>query len=243
MTDAELYARGMETLIASWRVIARGPRGAAVEDLGGGSAAVFPTGLERAIYNNAVVARDRPPAERTETLDAIEAAYSAAGVDRFAVWAHEDDGALRADLERRGCRHTESTRAMAMGLDDIAVPRQEVDLAPADRQDHLRIIGGPPELLGGADLSPLRLLVGRLGDESVSTAIAFHHDGDCGIYDVATLEHARKRGLATALIAHHLHDARAGGCLTASVQSTPAGESVYAAVGFRDLGLILEYVP
>jgi predicted GNAT family acetyltransferase len=57
------------------------------------------------------------------------------------------------------------------------------------------------------------------------------------------LEHAWRRGLGTALTAVHLHDALARGCRTASVQSTKMAERIYAAVGFRDLGQILEYVP
>ena len=48
---------------------------------------------------------------------------------------------------------------------------------------------------------------------------------------------------ARRLTAVHLHDALARGCRTASVQSTKMAERIYAAVGFRDLGQILEYVP
>ena len=47
---------------------------------------------------------------------------------------------------------------------------------------------------------------------------------------------------ATALTTIHLHDARARGCRTASLQSTATAERVYTAVGFRDLGRIIEYV-
>jgi predicted GNAT family acetyltransferase len=60
---------------------------------------------------------------------------------------------------------------------------------------------------------------------------------------VGTVEKARRRGLGTALTAAQAHDARARGCRTASLQSTEMAERVYAAVGFRDLGRILEYVP
>ena len=73
--------------------------------------------------------------------------------------------------------------------------------------------------------------------------MAFDHHGDCGIYNVTTLPHARRRGLGTALTALHLHEARGRGCLTASLQSTEVAEGVYAAVGFRDLGQIFELVP
>jgi hypothetical protein len=40
-----------------------------------------------------------------------------------------------------------------------------------------------------------------------------------------------------------VHDARARGCQTASLQSTEMAQRMYAALGFRDLGRILEYVP
>jgi ribosomal protein S18 acetylase RimI-like enzyme len=243
MNDADLYVRGIATLVASWEVTARGSRGAAVERLRGGSAAVFPVDPERQLYNNAVPDRDLGPADRGEALAAIEAAYSAAEVDRFAVWMHESDEAMRADLEQRGYTFAESTRAMGMLLDEVDMPRPEVDLAPADWAEHLHILGSPPGLLAGADLSAFHLFVASLEGESVSTAVALDHEGDCGIYDVATLEHARNHGLATALTALHVHDALARGCRTASIQSTSSAERLYAAVGFRDLGRILEYVP
>jgi len=37
------------------------------------------------------------------------------------------------------------------------------------------------------------------------------------------------------------YEARARGCRTATLQATPMAENIYAALGFRDLGLILEY--
>jgi hypothetical protein len=39
----------------------------------------------------------------------------------------------------------------------------------------------------------------------------------------------------------HLRGALARGCETATVQATPMAERLYAALGFRDLGRILEY--
>ena len=45
-------------------------------------------------------------------LDAISAAYAAAGVTGYAVWVHESDAGMRA-LERRGYRLVESTRRWA----------------------------------------------------------------------------------------------------------------------------------
>ena len=180
---------------------------------------------------------------RADAIDAMEAAYAAAGVTRFPAWVHETDGAMRGDLRRRGYALAESTRAMGVALDDIRQPRPDVELGRPSWDEYLRTFGLPPGLLSGADHAAFHLLVARLDGEDVATALAFDLAGDCGIYNVGTLERARRRGLATALTALHLHEARARGCLTASLQSTEMAERVYAAVGFRDLGRILEYAP
>jgi hypothetical protein len=121
-TDSNLYRRGAATLIASWEEYARGAAGAAVQRLPGVAIAVFPNEPERGVYNNAPLERDLAAAERENALDAMEAAYASAGVERFAVWAHETDLALRTDLERRGYTLDTATRAMGLSLDGMRVP-------------------------------------------------------------------------------------------------------------------------
>lgn len=241
MKHRDLYDRGVATLLTSWEVYARSSRGAAVIRLPGAAAAVFPDEPERRIYNNAVLERELASADPACAIAAVEETYAKADVGRFAVWAHETDVATRAELERWGYTIDESTRAMGMSLNDVRVPRPEIELGPADWDEHRRTLGLPSGLLEGVDQSVVQVLVARLNGENVATAVAVDHEGDCGVYNVGTLEHARKRGLATALIAIHVHQALARGCRTASVQSTPMAESVYAAVGFCDLGRILEY--
>ena len=49
-TDAGLYVRGSDTLLASWEAYACGAVGAAVKRLPGVAAAVFPHEPERAVY-------------------------------------------------------------------------------------------------------------------------------------------------------------------------------------------------
>jgi ribosomal protein S18 acetylase RimI-like enzyme len=83
----------------------------------------------------------------------------------------------------------------------------------------------------------------RLEGEAAAAALAFDHDSDCGIFNVETLPRARRRGLGTALAALLVHDALARGCQTASLQATPMAQRLYATVGFRNLGRILEYAP
>ena len=243
LTDTDLYLRGANTLLASWEQYARGATGAAVRRFPGVATAVFPYDPERSVYNNALLVRDLAASERAHAISDMEAAYERAGITRFAAWVHERDEAMRSALVRRGYTVDEVTRAMGMSLDDIRLPRPDIKLGPEDWSEHLRLAGMPRGFLSGMDPSAFHVLVTSLDGENVSTAIAFDFAGDCGIYNVGTLEPARRRGLATALTAIQVHDARARGCQTASVQSTEMAERVYAAAGFRDLGRILEYVP
>jgi ribosomal protein S18 acetylase RimI-like enzyme len=243
LTDADLYVRGTQTLLASWEEYTRGAAGAAVRRSPGVAVAVFPNQPEGAVYNNALLQRNLAATERADALDAMEAAYAAAGVTRFAAWVHESDQAMRGDLQRRGYTLEETTRAMGMALDEVRLPRPRIELGPPDWMEYLRVLGVPLGLLRGVDHAAFHVLVARLDGENVATAMALDHGGDCGIYNVTTLEHARRRGLGTALTALHVHDALTRGCQTASLQSTQMAERVYAAVGFRDLGRILEYVP
>jgi hypothetical protein len=120
LNDAELYERGAKTLVASWEEYARGASGASVERLPGVAAAVFPHGPERAVYNNAIFDRGLPRGRRAEAIHAMERAYAAGGVSRFAAWVHEADLPLRRGLEHRGYRVLESTQIMAMELDGSA---------------------------------------------------------------------------------------------------------------------------
>ena len=243
VAEVELYRRGAATLVASWEEYAREATAAELVRAPGVAIAVFPIEPERSVYNNALLEQELDAPERAEAIDAIESVYRQAGVMSFAAWVHESDAAMRADLEQRGYTVTESTRAMGMSLDDIPLPRPEHDFAPPDWAEYLRVIDVSPQLLCGGDHTAFHVLIAQLDGESAAAAMAFDLDGDCGLYNVGTLEHARRHGLGTALTVAHLYDAVDRGCVTASLQSTPMAEGVYATAGFRDLGRILEFSP
>jgi ribosomal protein S18 acetylase RimI-like enzyme len=246
VVDAELYLRGTETALASWAAYADGSRDATVARLPGVAVAVFPAEPERGVYNNAVLAHGLGRAGRTDALDGMEAAYSSAGIRRFAAWVHGTDRAMRADLVARGYRIDTTTLAMGMAVGDLRLPRPRLDLGPPDWPAYLRLLvrdGAEPGLLGGVDPSVFHPVIARLRGDDVAAGLAFDLGDDCGIYNVGTLPHARRRGLGTAVTALLVHDAAARGCRTVSLQATAMGERVYAAVGFHDLGRILEHVP
>jgi ribosomal protein S18 acetylase RimI-like enzyme len=239
-TDAELYRRGCATLVASWAEYASGCEAATVRRLPGVDVAVFARDPERAVYNNALLRRDAPAATALEDL---AAAYGAAGVRHFAAWVHDSDEAARVALVARGYTLDTTTRAMGMPLRDLPVPDPGIEVRPVDWPDYLAMADLPPDFLRTADHAALHPLVGRDGDGIVAAALAYDHEGDCGIYNVATVPRARRHGFATAVTATQLHHARNRGCETASLQSTPMAERLYAALGFRDLGSFLEYAP
>jgi ribosomal protein S18 acetylase RimI-like enzyme len=235
--------RGIETLLASWEAYACAAADAAVQRLPGVTVAVFPHEPERGVYNNALLERHLDAARRARAIDAMEAAYAAAGVARFAAWVHDSDEAMRLELEARGYPLDTSTRAMAVALDDVRMPAPQINAVPLSWSEHLNVFDLPPDLLANGAHDAFRLLAARVDGRNVAVAMTFDHNGDCGVYNVGTLEPYRRRGLATALTALHLRDAAARGCRTASVQATAMAEHVYARVGFRDLGRHLEYVP
>jgi GNAT superfamily N-acetyltransferase len=240
--DTELYDRGIRTLVASWQAFAAGAADAEVHHLDGVTAAIFPSGPEREVINNALLAEGLSRAGRAAALEVMESRYRTAGIDRFAAWVREDDSPMRADLERRGYTVDTTTLAMGLSLDRIALPRPQVDQTPPAWSDYRRVFL-PDGLLAGWDPASFHLTLGRLDGEVVAAAISLDVDADCGIYNVETVERARRRGLATSLTLRQLYEARDRGCTTASLQSTPMADRVYAAAGFRALGRIVEYVP
>jgi ribosomal protein S18 acetylase RimI-like enzyme len=132
---------------------------------------------------------------------------------------------------------------MAMPLADLRIPPPNLDLATPAWDDYLRTFELPAGLLHGADLPMFHVAVAQLDGRDASTATTFDLDGDCSVTNVGTVTWARRRGLGTAITVLALHRARERGCVTASLQSTPMAEGVYSAIGFRDLGRYLEYVP
>jgi ribosomal protein S18 acetylase RimI-like enzyme len=131
---------------------------------------------------------------------------------------------------------------MGMALDEIRVPRPEIEELSREWRAHLDYLwsdGVPEGFLAGVAPGVFR----AVNAGPLATGIAFECDGDCGVFNIGTRPSARRRGLGTAVTALLVHEAAEHGCRTASLQSTAIAEHVYAGVGFRDLGLILEYVP
>jgi GNAT superfamily N-acetyltransferase len=196
-------------------------------------------------------------------LPAIADAYADSGVRAWTVWVpeadmdaaallasagHALDGVPRAMVAHLGDVGRTSSLATTGGRNPVSTPHVEVtrDTETFGRVsgevfgiypegvDPPPVVGNPLDGIGGA----AHLYVARLDGEVVATTGTYDHDRDAGVYWVATAPEARGHGLATALMVRALGDARDRGCLTASLQATAMGASIYARLGFRDLGAL-----
>lgn len=240
MRDEELFERSVDTLIESWAYLASGSPGAELVRAEGAAIAAFVHSPDREFLNNAVLGRR--PANLEVTIAAIEETYARQGIEHFAVWVHESEAEVAAELRARGYAFDSATRTMAMPVEELedvdGSTLEVIEPGPAE----FWAVDGPEGLTPELDPAGACFYVARLDGENVSMLMAFDHAGDCGIYMVGTVEAARRRGIATALAAQAVTAARERGCLTVSLQSTAMAERVYAQVGFRDLGLWREYV-
>ena len=94
-----------------------------------------------------------------------------------------------------------------------------------------------------ADDPNVQLLVGRLDEKPVGTAVAIQSAGASGVVAVGTLPEARRRGVGTALTWAAVEAGRQRGFDTVVLQSSAMGFPVYSAMGFRTVATYAVYAP
>jgi GNAT superfamily N-acetyltransferase len=88
----------------------------------------------------------------------------------------------------------------------------------------------------------VRLAVGYLDGQPVSSAAAIRSGATIGVYAVATVERARRRGIGRAVTWAAIDAARsAWGGTIAILQSSDMGLSVYRSMGFEEVARYTEY--
>lgn len=230
---------------AFYRLLGERSAGGAVLERDGVLAAIIPACPGRSVMNAVVYER----AEQLEAAhDELAAAYERAGVRAWTVWVPERDRAAAAQLERSGHLLDASPRAMTLELATLELDGAgELEWAHTSDPATIAAInesayGLPDGEFAGAIMamsSPaVTLYLAMIDGQPMACLGAFDHDGDCGIYFVATVPEARGRGLASALLRQTLVEARDRGCATSSLQATAAGFPIYERIGYLDAGAI-----
>lgn len=81
--------------------------------------------------------------------------------------------------------------------------------------------------------------VGYTDGRPVSTGLGFRTGRTIGVYNIATIESARRRGYGAAMTMRIVADGAADGCDVAILQATDMGRPIYERLGFRT---VVEYV-
>ncbi|SDM13566.1 GNAT family N-acetyltransferase [Aliiruegeria lutimaris] len=74
-----------------------------------------------------------------------------------------------------------------------------------------------------------------LDGEPVAVSSLVITEGLAGVYAVATLPNARKRGLGTAMTLHAMAEGKRRGARMATLQATTMGRPIYEKIGFRKI--------
>jgi GNAT superfamily N-acetyltransferase len=238
--------RVRESMVATWRLVAGHSEGGHAIERAGVFAAVVPATPRRSV-SNSVLYSDGDAL--VACLDELAAAYDRAGVEAWTVWVPEDDAGAAAELERAGHVLDASPRGMGADLGTIERP----DLGELDwfRDCDLEVVARVNDDAYGYDpgegFTPVIATLppdqvhsygARVDGETAAVMLAIDAGDDTEVAWVATNEAARGRGLATALMRQSLWDARERGQGTATLQATKLGASVYARLGFEDLGAL-----
>jgi ribosomal protein S18 acetylase RimI-like enzyme len=249
--SAEALVRAIKAnMFAYFRYLGRSPSAELYED---GRQAWLLTGVTHPFLN--CVLRIRVASHEVEaTIQDTLSTFRAKDVSQFSWWIEPDSqpANLGEHLAAHGLAYTEGARGMAVDL--AALEAVEVPAGLTIKQ-----VGGAATLREwvraasrgfaldsdsesasfdlfdglGFDL-PLRNYAGYLEGEPVATAELFLAAGVAGIYWVATVPEARRRGIGAAMTLAPLREAQALGYRVGILHSAPMGFGVYRSLGFRE---------
>lgn len=147
------------------------------------------------------------------------------------------------------------TMALAGGIAEPDTPlRIERVCDEATHADHVRVIAEgfgnwTPETLGR--IFTRKLMddpdwagwVGYEGGVAVAASQLVVHGNVAGLYYIATVESARRKGYGDTMTRTAMREGRARGCDLACLQASPFGRPVYERIGFSVIGEYVTYVP
>lgn len=246
LTPEALRARQLRSQRAFYEALGGGAEGSRTVAVAPAvQATIVPVRRWFSIFNAVVYDEGAPLAE---TLPAIHQLYTDSGIGAWSVWTRPDDSGTVDQLIASG--YTQEGAALVMGaaLRDLDVaPRRELELVAEPTWKDVarcndRAHGVLPEYSMHAAFGEMRdpdsrLYAVRHRGEIVSGLIARRSQGgDCYFWFVATVPEAQGEGVGGELMRLALREALADGCVTATLESTGAGERLYRQLGFVALG-------
>jgi len=242
--DVEGWRRLIASLAQWSRTIDGASEGMRVIDREGMVMTVTPAVPERSIVND-VVYWDSASLEAA--YEELQRTYEEAGVSAWLVWVPDADSDIAAFVADRG--HLLDADPEAMVLDLALVERPPEPPGFSRDVDTLALARLNDEAYGMRSAFARALERLERGDglyvygveeqgELASGLVTFDHEDDCSVWLVATREASRGRGLASALMANAMADARERGRTTSTLQATDLGRPVYERLGYRSLGEI-----
>src|SRR4051794_9069 len=233
----ETVDRMLATMQRAFSAMGRGQ--ARWVDRDGVGALVTPSVPNRSIVNCVIYKRG---SDIQAVYDALADEY--ADVDAWTVWVPDSDSDTAKFLESRGHKLDADPAMMVLDLPSYNPTGALPEWQPATVEELARINEAAYPWQDGSmeramlesafDDQEFRLYV--TADSCVMGVV--DHEGDAGVYFVATLPEARGRGLAGGLLAAAMVNARNRGNDISTLQATKLGEPVYARLGYRRFGAI-----
>jgi GNAT superfamily N-acetyltransferase len=176
----------------------------------------------------------------------------------FQWWLIRDDApaGLRERLYDVGMRSWGGATMMYLDLRgwDVSYPQAPPSVSyqratsDADLADALHIISrvfdAPPFPMSRwtSENPAFALYLAHWGHQAVATVATLPLNESIGVYHVATMPDARRRGIAGSLLLLALREAQAAGFTSATLTATPEGQRIYEYLGFRVCGLLEQWM-
>lgn len=241
--DADSASRA---LLDTWRLLTQGVPGGWTVDESGALAAV--SGLSVPTLNGVWVGDAGFAHERVSgLLDRVGATglphclqgrqRAAAQLERLAesrglAWA--EDIPLMASTDPPGPERAPQADGLVIRQLDPREAGLHVDVAAAGFEVPAAIFEQliTPRLLANPEV---RIYVGEVDGQPVTTALGVTLDDHVGIFNVATPPEHRGRGFGAAVTARVVNDGLQAGATWSWLQSSPSGHGIYERLGFRTL--------
>lgn len=244
--DSDLVVAAERNYLEAWKLLANGIDGGVVDDRADLLFTAVPTPV--AFFNSAFV---RPPADPATCIDPAKSFFAARN-SPFTLRFQESETAAQA-CAAAGLAAAGTSPLMLATVADIAPPDGvDIRVVAASTWDaHLATIasgfGLPIDVLRGL-IGPELLDTGHYAGftafvegEPASTAALIVTDDIAGVYNVATPQPFRQRGLGEAVTRAAVVEGARRGCTLTTLQASEMGYPIYERMGYRTVARWLSF--